>query len=163
SRRSPAHDVLASLGRTDPRMGLSARECVELEPLAAEWLARGTSPAALRHALVNGLPEVVVAPGALARRRLTDRMPPEPPAPFAGPEERPGPARIMECAGCHVPGPPEALPGGLCRACHGDTPATGPSAEYRDDVRRRVADLRTVVRNRPRPPVRPPKPGKGRR
>ncbi|MBC2878484.1 MULTISPECIES: flagellar biosynthesis protein FlhF [Streptomyces] len=160
SRRSPALDLLASVGHADPRMALSARECAALEPLAAEWLARGASPAAVRHALVNALPDVVAAPGAFARRRLTDRMPPEGAAPR--PERQPAPRRIVECTNCHVPGPPEALPGGLCRVCHGTAPAAGPSPEAEDAVRRRVDELRAVVRDRPRAPARPPKPRSGR-
>ncbi|MBZ4319438.1 hypothetical protein [Streptomyces huiliensis] len=164
SRRSPAHDVLASAGRADPRMALSARDCAALEPLAAEWLARGASPAAVRHALVNALPDVVAAPGAFARRRLTDRMPPEPaPEPVTPHVERPGgPRLIMECTDCHVPGPPEALPGGLCRVCHGTPPADDPSPDAQDTVRRRVDELRAVVRDRPRTPTRLPKPGRRR-
>ncbi|MGI5338033.1 hypothetical protein ACQEVS_11850 [Streptomyces sp. CA-181903] len=160
SHRSPAHDVLASVGHADPRMALSAHECAALEPLAAEWLARGASPAAIRHALVNALPDVITAPGAFARRRLTDRMPPE--AVAAHPEQQPAPRRIMECTNCHDPGAPEALPGGLCRVCHGTAPDTGPSPETEDAVRRRVDELRAVVRDRPRAPARPPKP-RGRR
>ncbi|WP_040891402.1 hypothetical protein, partial [Streptomyces mobaraensis] len=159
SHRSPAHDVLASVGHADPRMALSAHECAALEPLAAEWLARGASPAAIRHALVNALPDVIAAPGAFARRRLTDRMPPEGAAPRP---EGPSPRRIAECTNCHVPGPPEALPGGLCRVCHGTAPGTDPSPEAEDAVRRRVDELRAVVRDRPRTPARPPKPRRGR-
>ncbi|MFI0742203.1 hypothetical protein ACH4PU_29650 [Streptomyces sp. NPDC021100] len=159
SRHSSAHDVLASVGHTDPRMALSAHECAALEPLAAEWLARGASPAAIRHALVNALPDVIAAPGAFARRRLTDRMPPEGTAPRP---EQPAPRRIMECTNCRVPGPPETLPGGLCRVCHGTAPHPDPSHEAEDAVRRRVGELRAVVRDRPRLPARPPKPRRGR-
>ncbi|NVK81841.1 hypothetical protein [Streptomyces morookaense] len=54
--RTPAYSALAALGRTDPRMTLSANECIALEPLAAEWLARGVTAPHLVQALTSGLP-----------------------------------------------------------------------------------------------------------
>lgn len=85
------------------------------------WLARGVTAPQLVTALTSGLPPEVYSAGAFARRRLTDKMPPEPvTVPTAPPE--PGPVRrwIQECTACGVPGRPEALPGGLCRACRGE-------------------------------------------
>ncbi|MEU7133140.1 hypothetical protein [Streptomyces sp. NPDC046261] len=114
-RRSEAYETLAALGRTDDRMTLSASECEELEPLAAEWLARGVPRGHLVRTLTADLPGVVHAPGAFARRRLTVKMPPEP-----LPERVPVRRRMMECANCGAPGRPEALSGGLCRPCHGE-------------------------------------------
>jgi hypothetical protein len=105
--RSEAYRALASLGGTDHRMTLSARECAELEPLAAEWLARDVTPAQFRVAMTGGLPATVECPGAFARRRLVDRIPPEP----ARAEHR------TECATCRAPGRFAALPGGRCRHC----------------------------------------------
>ncbi|PYC78988.1 hypothetical protein C7C46_15035, partial [Streptomyces tateyamensis] len=42
-----------------------------------EWLARGVSPAGLRHALAAGLPQPVKCAAALLRHRLVEKMPPE--------------------------------------------------------------------------------------
>lgn len=105
-------------------MILSAAECAALEDLAAEWLARGATSAYLVTALTAGLPPEVHSPGALARTRLTTKLPPTPPS-----TPTPTPSRIMECTECGVPGRPEALPGGLCRPCRGDSPPpTQPAA-----------------------------------
>ncbi|MEV4435851.1 hypothetical protein [Streptomyces sp. NPDC049585] len=111
-----AYEALAAVGRADSRMGLSHAECVALAPLAALWLARGATREALVRALTAGLPAVVHAPGALARTRLRGKLPPEPPQPAAPV------VRLLECTGCGTPGRPEALAGGLCRACHGRPP-----------------------------------------
>ncbi|MEV7184035.1 hypothetical protein [Kitasatospora sp. NPDC093102] len=124
SPTSAAYAALAGLGLTDPRLALSAADCAALEPLAAEWLARGTSPALFTAALTAGLPpDGVHSPAAFTRRRLLDKMPPERPLPQ--PQPRPQPARIIECTDCRTPCRPPALLGGLCRACR-DTPATPP-------------------------------------
>ncbi|GAA2233720.1 helix-turn-helix domain-containing protein [Kitasatospora cystarginea] len=70
-----AEQVLLSLRRTDPRLVLGAAEVGRLLPLAAEWLARGVSSAAMRHALTAGLPAQLKCPSALLRCRLRDKMP----------------------------------------------------------------------------------------
>ncbi|MET9618335.1 hypothetical protein [Kitasatospora indigofera] len=70
-----AERVLLALRRNDPRLVLGAAEVARLLPLAAEWLARGVSPAGLLHALTAGLPAQVKSPAALVRCRLTDKMP----------------------------------------------------------------------------------------
>ncbi|WP_199830856.1 hypothetical protein [Streptomyces sp. NBRC 110028] len=115
--RTPAYDALASLGRTDPRMTLSAADCARLEPLAATWLARDADPGRLVQALTSGLPVPVHSPAALARTRLEAKLPPEP-VPEARPEITI--SRLLECVDCGRPGPPAALPGGLCRPCRGE-------------------------------------------
>ncbi|MEU2788951.1 hypothetical protein [Streptomyces sp. NPDC007100] len=126
---SPAYAALAALGTADPRMILSAAECAALEDLAAQWLARGATSAYLVTALTAGLPPEVHSPGALARTRLTTKLPPPPtPTPVSAPA--PTLTRIMECTECGVPGRPEALPGGLCRPCRGDTPPPNPTADH---------------------------------
>ncbi|RKT15832.1 hypothetical protein BX285_0155 [Streptomyces sp. 1114.5] len=107
---SPAYAALAGLGAADSRLALSAADCAALEPLAAEWLARGTTPALFTAALTAGLPPTVHSPAAFTRRRLIDKLPPERP--------HPQPARIAECTDCRTPCRPQALHGGLCRACH---------------------------------------------
>ncbi len=108
-------------------MILSAAECAALEDLAAEWLARGVSSAHLVTVLTAGLPPEVYSAGAIARRRLTDKLPPVPPLP---PPDAAAPTRILECTECGVPGRPEALPGGLCRPCRGDSPLLDPAADH---------------------------------
>ncbi|WP_238783109.1 MarR family transcriptional regulator [Streptomyces monomycini] len=132
---SPAYAALATLGTADPRMMLSAAECAALEGRAAEWLARGVSSVHLVTALTAGLPPEVYSAGAIARRRLTDKLPPPPPLPPQGgttPASGCAPARtrFLECTECGVPGRPEALPGGLCRPCRGDSPPPDPAAEH---------------------------------
>ncbi len=131
---SPAYDALAALGRADARLSLSAADCAALEPLAAEWLARGASRAELIRQLTAGLPPDVHSPAALTRTRLKVKMPPERALP-------PG-RRIMECTGCGAPGRPEALSGGLCRPCHGEAPPEEPPV----DVRAHAAAVRAASR-----------------
>ncbi|WP_414168351.1 hypothetical protein ACMATS_17175 [Streptoverticillium reticulum] len=142
--RSEAYEALAAVGRTAPRMTLSAAECAQLEPLAAEWLARGVTREQLTAALTSGLPNPVHSPGALARRRLTDKLPPEQPV-------RQPAARIMECTACRVPGHPEALPGGLCRQCRGEERPLDPTAGTAAVVRANAARVRAAMRSNRQP------------
>ncbi|MEV4431849.1 hypothetical protein [Streptomyces sp. NPDC049585] len=111
---SRAYRALALLGRTDSRMTLSHADCRALEPLAAQWLERGASEAHLIRELTVGLPAQVHHAAALARRRLTDKLPPALPP---EPTRAESPLRLVECTVCGAPGRPEALPGGLCRDC----------------------------------------------
>ncbi|SFL58038.1 hypothetical protein [Streptomyces pini] len=151
--RSRAYGVLAGLGRAEPRMTLSAADCAALEELAGQWLERGADERQLTGALTAGLPPEVHHPAALARRRLTDKLPPEPapePASVPGPASgSPGPAvlRMAECTVCGVPGRPEALPGGLCRDCRGLPPAA-PAGPEPAEVRAYVDRLRAAARAR---------------
>ncbi|WP_195911102.1 hypothetical protein [Streptomyces kaniharaensis] len=115
---SPAYTALAGLGLADARLALSAADCEALEPLAAEWLARGTSPALFTATLVAGLPPGVHCPAAFTRRRLLDKMPPE----------RQQATRIAECTDCRTPCAAHALLGGLCRACRSDPRTPPPKA-----------------------------------
>ncbi|MFE5870099.1 hypothetical protein ACFQ6V_15830 [Streptomyces roseifaciens] len=147
---SPAYISLATLGCSDPRLTLSAAECAALEPLAAEWFARGVTPQAFARILCNGLPDVIHCPGAFTRKRLVDRLPPEPlSAPRAEAQAAAPPRWIMECAGCGIPGRPEALPGGLCRTCRGVEPPPDPHDSA--DVRARVSRLRAMTPQGRRP------------
>jgi hypothetical protein len=125
-------------------LALSAADCAALEELASAWLARGATPAGLTLALVAGLPEQVYSPRALVQRRLRDKMPPELP----DPEVRltPRARLLMECTECRVPGRPEALPGGLCRACRGGITVEAPTALPRTAVRVRAAQVRGAIR-----------------
>ncbi|WP_245179257.1 hypothetical protein [Streptomyces montanisoli] len=148
---SPAYLVLASVGRAHPAMGLSAQECVDLEPLAAEWLRRGASQEQVLCALTSGLPATGVArPGSFARSRLTRRLPPEiaPPSDGDVPESGAGrermALRILECSRCGTPRSAAALSGGECPACRGLHPV--PPALAPEDVSRYAADIRARTR-----------------
>jgi hypothetical protein len=147
---SPAYTALAQLGRAEPRLTLSAADCAALEGLAADWLARGSDTAQLLRSLAAGLPEQVHSPRALVQRRLRDKMPPELPTPDVR-----VPRNLMECTDCGVPGRPEALPGGLCRACRDGGAGAGAGAGAAtashavlpaDVVRHRVDQLRIALR-----------------
>lgn len=122
--RSRAHILLAALGRTTPVLSLSARDCADLAPLLTEWFVRGATDEQVIRALTAGLPVPVHSPAALVRQRLTSKLPPEP-VPDT-PSRRA--LRALECAKCGTPGPPEALPGGVCGPCRGETAPrfTGP-------------------------------------
>nr|WTB34366.1 MarR family transcriptional regulator [Streptomyces sp. NBC_00830] len=124
---SPAYLALAQLGSIDARLALSANDCEVLEERAAEWLARGVSTDYLIHALTSGLPETVDVPRGFVRRRLDDKRPPRLPAHATAPPPPSAPVRhaMMECTRCGVPGRPEALPDGLCRACRRPSPCAG--------------------------------------
>ncbi|MFC5149386.1 hypothetical protein [Streptomyces aureoversilis] len=150
--RSRVYLLLASVGRVDPRMTLSAAECQSLEALASQWLDLGAREEEVVRALTVGLPPEVHSAGALARRRLTDKMPPERepepgPRPGSGPEPSSRrPLRILECTICRTSGRPEALPGGLCRDCRG---LPSPYADCRSDpaeIHRRSDGIRRAMR-----------------
>ncbi|MEU1483358.1 MarR family transcriptional regulator [Streptomyces sp. NPDC005752] len=144
---SPAYLALAQLGRRDTRLALSAADCRALEPLAAEWFARGVNADCLTQALTAGLPAQVDSPVGLVRRRLTDKLPPHTagipaPATTVTPKRR----LLAECTECGRPGAPEALPDGLCRPCR-TTPqeaSAAPPAER--DVHALVSQLRDLTR-----------------
>ncbi|MFD4899757.1 MarR family transcriptional regulator [Streptomyces sp. NPDC058411] len=149
---SPAYLTLAELGRSEPRLALSAADCAALEPLAAAWFARGVSADYLTSALTAGLPERIGSPIGLVRRRLTDKMPPHLPVPAPGPlASRPARELLVECTDCGRPGPAEALPDGLCRPCAtthqpAESSGTAAPAEVERDVPALVAGLRNLMR-----------------
>lgn len=150
---SPAYLALARLGRTDPRLALSAADCAVLEARAAEWLARGVSTEYLTQALTAGLPAQVGSPVGLLRRRLDDKIPPRVP-PVAAPPAPGGPVHrtMLECTKCRTPGRPEALPDGLCRSCHRPDPSEPvavPAVGLAEaDVRTRAGHVRELLRSR---------------
>ncbi|MET7414021.1 MarR family transcriptional regulator [Streptomyces rubiginosohelvolus] len=117
---SPAYLALARLGRNDHRLGLSADDCTTLEPLAAQWLDRGVTTDYLTSTLTAGLPAQIDSPAGLLRRRLIDKLPPRLPDTTSTPANTPAPTHrlLVECTDCGRPGPPEALPDGLCHPCH---------------------------------------------
>ncbi|MFD6275203.1 hypothetical protein ACFWFI_06480 [Streptomyces sp. NPDC060209] len=83
--------------------------------LAAEWFARGVDADYLTQALTSGLPAQIGSPIGPVRRRLTDKLPPQLPRTAASAAtESPARRLMLECAECGRPGPPAALPDGLC-------------------------------------------------
>ncbi|MEE1810004.1 MarR family transcriptional regulator, partial [Streptomyces sp. BE133] len=148
---SPAYLALAQLGRNEPRLALSATDCTALEPLAAQWFARGVDTDYLTHALTSGLPARVDSPIGFVRRRLNDKIPPHLP-PTATPAAPDTPTRrlMAECTECGAPGHPEALPDGLCRRCRTPDPGTtskqAVGADAEEDVHGLVAELRGMIK-----------------
>ncbi|MEV6649075.1 hypothetical protein [Streptomyces sp. NPDC051219] len=143
-QRGRAYAVLASLGRTAPAMSLSSADCTALEPLAAEWLARGATAAELLHALTAGLPVSVHHPAGIARTRLTTKLPPRRPKQVSVP--KPAPLRILECTDCRAPGRPEALVDGLCRDCRHEPPPRRDGALTPAEVQAHAHRIRNAAR-----------------
>ncbi|MFJ6444765.1 hypothetical protein [Streptomyces sp. NPDC091649] len=159
SPRSEAYDVLAGLGRREPRLQLSEGDCVELEHLVGEWLARGVGREQLTQALTSGLPASVHSAGPLLRKRLETKMPPSP----APRPEKDRPSEqivdvVMMCLFCDEDETTTTLDHGVCRDCRadiardeaagltGDVPDTflaRPRAEV--DVAARMAELRSAT------------------
>ncbi|HEY9437113.1 MAG TPA: MarR family transcriptional regulator, partial [Streptomyces sp.] len=143
---SPAYLALAQLGRVDHRIALSAADCAVLEELAGAWLDRGVNADYLIHAVSSGLPAQVDSPVGFVRRRLRDKLPPvlasaAPAAPAA-----PGRRLMLECTKCGIPGRPEALPDGLCRACRTPDGPAEPAPAIERDVHAHVNRLRELLR-----------------
>ncbi|MFI0108684.1 MarR family transcriptional regulator [Streptomyces globisporus] len=148
---SPAYLALARLGRNDHRLGLSADDCTTLEPLATQWLDRGVTTDYLTNALTAGLPAQIDSPAGLLRRRLIDKLPPRLPATASTPTDTPAPTRrlLVECTDCGRPGPPEALPDGLCHPCHTTHSAggrTSPDPTQIAAVKAHMANLRDLLK-----------------
>ncbi|WP_030337182.1 hypothetical protein [Streptomyces sp. NRRL B-1381] len=150
---SVAYLALARLGRDDHRLALSAADCTTLEPLAAAWLARGVSVDYLTTALTAGLPTHIDSPAGLLHRRLTDKIPPHIPgtaeARSPGAKE-PTYETLLECTNCRRPGPPGALPDGLCHPCHHahthDGESTTPTPDEIAAVKAHIANLRNLLK-----------------
>ncbi|MFD9234404.1 hypothetical protein ACFWB3_03875 [[Kitasatospora] papulosa] len=139
--RSRAFVLLAALGRTAPSLSLSAVDCLSLQPLVDEWFERGATEEETLRALTHGLPATVHHAASLVRRRLVDKLPPERFAP------RPPTVvlRTLECAECRAPGSADALRGGLCGICRGESTgiaARPPGTVPTDGVRDRMATVR---------------------
>ncbi|MFF9567478.1 MarR family transcriptional regulator [Streptomyces sp. NPDC014685] len=130
-RPSKAFMALARLGRADSRLALSAADCAELEPLAAEWFERGVGAEYLKGALTAGLPDSIGSPFGFVRRRLRDKLPPRMPAPTTGPTwEAPLRRVLVECTECRTPGRPEAFRDGLCKPCRRPGPGLDPDPVF---------------------------------
>ncbi|WP_078860926.1 hypothetical protein [Streptomyces rubellomurinus] len=122
--------------RAEPRLRLGEAEARGLAPLVAQWLARGSTPADLAHALLPGLPVPMHSAAAVLRYRLEHKMPP------ARPAARP-PARYAECAKCHDPVPRP----GICRPCAGLTTRTLTTGTGAEVAAVGAARVRTALRS----------------
>lgn len=146
AQRSEAYAALAGLAQHDPRLVLSAADCAALEEPAAEWLRRGVRGARFAYAMAGGLPPIVHSPAGLLRRRLLDKLPPEPVSTAVDESATPPEPRLrLECTDCGVPGTAAALPGGLCRRCR-DEPEPERSGLAPDQVRRLAQQVRDAMR-----------------
>ncbi|WP_239109687.1 hypothetical protein [Streptomyces anulatus] len=157
--RSEAYDVLAGLGRREPRLQLSEGDCVELEHLVGEWLARGAGREQITRALTSGLPESVHSAGPLLRKRLETKMPPTPaPRPEKNHPSEQIVGMVMMCLFCDEDETTTTLDHGVCLDCKeaiardeamgltGEVPDTflaRPRAEV--DVAARMAELRSAT------------------
>ncbi|NEB38045.1 hypothetical protein [Streptomyces sp. SID14515] len=157
--RSEAYDVLAGLGRREPRLQLAEGDCVELEHLVGEWLARGVGREQINQALTSGLPTPVHSAGRFVRKRLETKMPPSPaPQPEKGHPSEQIVGAVVMCLFCDEDETTTTLDHGVCRDCRadiardeaagltGDVPDTflaRPRAEV--DVAARVAELRSAT------------------
>lgn len=157
--RSEAYALLAELGGREPRLQLSEGECVELEHLVGEWLARGAGREQITRALTSGLPTPVHSAGHFLRKRLETKMPPTPtPVPENDPRSERITAVVMVCLFCDEDETTTTLDHGVCGDCRaaiardealgltGDVPDTflaRPRAEV--DVAARMAELRSAA------------------
>ncbi|MDK0520127.1 hypothetical protein [Streptomyces sp. ML-6] len=89
-----ATELLAGLHHHTARITLTAQDVDRLAPAVAAWFERGATPADLRRALTDDLPDPLRHPAKLLRYRLTALLPPLPPAP--GPRVVP----LQNCDGC---------------------------------------------------------------
>ncbi|MGW5866247.1 hypothetical protein ACWFRJ_29135 [Streptomyces sp. NPDC055239] len=148
-----AYRTLTHLRTADRRMALSESECKQLEPRAAEWLARGATPQDITAALTTGLPPTVTNPGGLARTRLESKLPPKPnPKPNSTTRARARVTRaVMVCGLCEEPETSVTLIKGICAECRADTEscdceqcvadaAANAAAEAAAEARRTIPD-----------------------
>jgi len=125
----------------DRRMSLSASDCRSLEPLAAEWLARGATPADIVRALTDGLPSDITNPGGFARKRLEAKMPPpkdETPAARTRPLRGRVTRVIMACATCDQDERTVKIDRGICEDCRKEN-AENPMTD--EDIAKGFAEI----------------------
>ncbi|MFD5189019.1 helix-turn-helix domain-containing protein [Streptomyces sp. NPDC058357] len=70
--------LLTELPRHAAQLVLSEDDVARLAPAAATWFERGSTPAALRKALTDDLPQPVKYPAKFVGHRLTKLLPPPP-------------------------------------------------------------------------------------
>ncbi|MFE9456269.1 hypothetical protein [Streptomyces californicus] len=157
--RSEAYALLAGLGGREPRLQLSDGECVQLEHLVGEWLARGAGREQITRALTSGLPTPVHSAGHFLRKRLETKMPPTPaPVPESDRLDEYVIESVIVCLFCDQDETTTTLDHGVCVDCSaaiardeavgltGDVPDTflaRPRSEV--DVAARMAELRSAA------------------
>ncbi|WP_243460350.1 hypothetical protein [Streptomyces sp. M54] len=144
--RSEAYALLAGLGGREPRLQLSDGECVQLEHLVGEWLARGAGREQITRALTSGLPTPVHSAGHFLRKRLETKMPP---TPAPGPENDQLDEYVIEsvivCLFCDEDETTTTLDHGVCVDCS--------AAIARDEAVGLTGDVPDTFLARPRPEV----------
>ncbi|MFE3905556.1 hypothetical protein ACFXPY_36045 [Streptomyces sp. NPDC059153] len=155
--RSEAYTVLAGLGQLAPRLQLSESECVALEPLVAEWLARGLGPEQITQALVSGLPASVHSAGSFLRTRLENKMPPAKKKSKRNAFKEEIVEAVVMCLFCDEDETTTQLIDGVCVDCRadidrdeasgatGDVPDTFLARPRREDIAAKVAELRAAT------------------
>jgi DNA-binding MarR family transcriptional regulator len=119
---SRSENLLAALGRDEPKLHLGARDIRALSPLVDEWFSLGADERRVTAVLTLGLPERINHPAGLLRKRLVEKMPMRPlEAPAAPPE-----APRLRCPVCERIKAPHAS-AGLCEHCRAAAPAPAPA------------------------------------
>ncbi|MFF8745578.1 hypothetical protein [Streptomyces californicus] len=144
--RSEAYALLAGLGGREPRLQLSDGECVQLEHLVGEWLARGAGREQITRALTSGLPTPVHSAGHFLRKRLETKMPPTPaPVPENDQLEEYVIESVIVCLFCDEDETTTTLDHGVCVDCS--------AAIARDEAVGLAGDVPDTFLARPRPEV----------
>ncbi|MFI0868541.1 hypothetical protein [Streptomyces californicus] len=144
--RSEAYALLAGLGGREPRLQLSDGECVQLEHLVGEWLARGAGREQITRALTSGLPTPVHSAGHFLRKRLETKMPPTPaPVPENDQLDEYVIESVIVCLFCDQDETTTTLDHGVCADCS--------AAIARDEAVGLTGDVPDTFLARPRPEV----------
>ncbi|MCF3168247.1 hypothetical protein IPZ64_15130 [Streptomyces violaceoruber] len=144
--RSEAYALLAGLGGREPRLQLSDGECVQLEHLVGEWLARGAGREQITRALTSGLPTPVHSAGHFLRKRLETKMPPTPaPVPESDRLDEYVIESVIVCLFCDEDETTTTLDHGVCADCS--------AAIARDEAVGLTGDVPDTFLARPRPEV----------
>ncbi|WP_233636421.1 MULTISPECIES: hypothetical protein [unclassified Streptomyces] len=144
--RSEAYALLAGLGGREPRLQLSDGECVQLEHLVGEWLARGAGREQITRALTSGLPTPVHSAGHFLRKRLETKMPPTPaPVPENDRLDEYVIESVIVCLFCDQDETTTTLDHGVCADCS--------AAIARDEAVGLTGDVPDTFLARPRPEV----------
>ncbi|ARF62615.1 hypothetical protein B1H20_15360 [Streptomyces violaceoruber] len=144
--RSEAYALLAGLGGREPRLQLSDGECVQLEHLVGEWLARGAGREQITRALTSGLPTPVHSAGHFLRKRLETKMPLTPaPVPENDQLDEYVIESVIVCLFCDEDETTTTLDHGVCADCS--------AAIARDEAVGLTGDVPDTFLARPRPEV----------
>ncbi|WP_433224441.1 hypothetical protein [Microtetraspora malaysiensis] len=110
---SEPHSValIASIGRSEPRLSVGVAEMGKVVPLVEEWRKRGASDSQIREALTAGLPDEIKSPVALMKSRLERKMPAHRPAVAASPKTA---SKCRACGG-------QTQTADLCKGCLGSS------------------------------------------